>query len=252
MDTSWGKVGDWYHDLLQREGTYQSDVILPNILRLLDIKEGTVLLDLACGEGFFAREFAKKKAKVIGVDIAPELIQIAKKNSPSSIEFFARSADDLSPLSDGSVDTITIILAIQNIENAQGVFDECGRVLKKGGKIFLVLNHPAFRIPKKSSWGYEEEVKVQYRRVDAYLSEVKAQMDMEPGKKNGKKTVSFHRPLQTYFKLLTKAGFVVSRLEEWTGNAKSEPGARMEAENRARKEFPLFMMIEGVKLGANL
>jgi len=57
-DTSWGKVADWYDELLEEKtGTYQTEVILPNILRLLDLKKGETILDLACGQGFFSREF---------------------------------------------------------------------------------------------------------------------------------------------------------------------------------------------------
>jgi len=246
-DTSWGKVGNWYHELLSEEGTYQSEVILSNILRLLHIQKGETVLDLACGEGFFSREYEKAGAKVIGVDIAPELIEIAKKNSPSGIQFVKSPADDLSFLSAEAVGKITIILALQNIENFQGVFKECHRVLQKNGKMFLVLNHPAFRIPKKSSWGFDEESNIQYRRIDAYLGESSEEIDMEPGKKNGKKTVSFHRSLQTYCKAFEKSGFCLARLEEWTSHKISEEGPRKAAEDRARREIPIFMMMELMK-----
>lgn len=258
--TSWGKVGGWYHELLQGEGTYQSDLILPNILRILEIKEGETILDLACGDGFFSREYIKHKADVIGVDIASELIKIArlqnpeassnggqaKENSSKSIQFHVSEADDLKFIKDSSIDKISIILAIQNIENMQGVWNECKRVLKDKGKLCVVLNHPAFRIPKKSSWGFDAENDIQYRRVDAYMSSSKEIIEMEPGKSGGEKTVSFHRPLQMYFKSLVKAGFLVSRFEEWTSSKKSQEGPRRVAEDRSRKEIPLFLMIEAI------
>lgn len=79
VKTSWGNVAEWYDELVEGEGTYQKDVILPNILRLLDSKKDETILDLGCGQGFFAREFTKKGARVIGVDVAPELIALAKK-----------------------------------------------------------------------------------------------------------------------------------------------------------------------------
>ncbi len=78
--TSWGEVADWYQRFLQGEGTYQKEVILPNLLRLLEIQKGETILDLACGPGFFSQEFLKKGAKVIGADIAKELDEIAKNN----------------------------------------------------------------------------------------------------------------------------------------------------------------------------
>ena len=76
-------------------------------------------------------------------------------------------------------------------------------------------------------------------------------MDMNPGEKiqkNKKYTVSFHRPLQSYFKNLNEAGFCVSRLEEWISNKKSQNGPRQKAEDTARKEIPMFMCIEALKV----
>lgn len=246
--TSWGKVAQWYDNLLKEEGTYQKDLILPNLLRLLDIKKDAVIFDLACGQGFFAREFYKKGASVIASDISKELVAIAKKNSPKEIKFAVASANDLSFLPANSIDKITLTMAIQNIGDVDGVLKECWRVLKPNGKLFIVMNHPAFRVPKESSWEYDEKNKIQYRRINSYLSESKVKIQMHPGDKPSEYTVSFHRPLQFYFKLLGKNNFCVSRLEEWNSNRKSQPGPRAAAENKSRKEIPLFIFIEAIKI----
>jgi len=245
--TSWGNVAEWYQKLLQGEGTYQKDVILPNLLRLLNIQGGETVLDLGCGPGFFSNEFFKKGAKVIGVDVSPELIEIARKNSPKEIVYKVASADRVTGILDGSADKITIVLAIQNIENAAGVFHECARILKPGGSLLMVVNHPAFRIPKESEWGWDLQKKIQYRRIDRYLSELKNKIQMHPGDDPKEYTMSFHRPLQFYFKALQKNGFCVSRLEEWSSHKKSEPGPRAAAENQARAEIPLFLFLEARK-----
>ena len=249
--TSWGEVADWYDDMVSCEGSYQKDLILPNILRLLDIKKGETILDVACGQGFFAREFFKKGAHVIGCDIATELISIAQKQSSSEINFFVSSAYNMYEVKSGSIDKIVIVLALQNIENVKKILAECDRMLKKNGKIFLVLNHPAFRVPQNSSWGWDDSVAlksgtkgIQYRRVDRYLSEIKIPIQMHPGNNNAIKTISFHRPLQYYFKLLASAGFCVSRMEEWESKKKSQPGPRAIAEDIARKEIPMFLFVE--------
>ena len=96
-------------------GDYQTKVILPNLLRLLEIKKDETILDVGCGPGFFAREFAKKGAKVIGMDISKELIKTANENS-KNIEYHVASADNLSFLNNAGVDKITIILSIQNMD----------------------------------------------------------------------------------------------------------------------------------------
>ncbi len=243
--TSWGKVANWYDNLLENKDSYQKNLILPNILRLLNIKKGEVILDLACGQGFFCREFAAFGAKVIGVDISSELIDIAKKRlSNSEIRYYVGSADNIPFIKDQTIDKTTIILSLQNIDNINGVIKECARVLKLKGILYLVLNHPAFRIPKRSSWGFDERKNIQFRRIDGYLIESKEKIQMHPGINPWEKTISFHRPLQLYFKILANNGFSVTRLEEWISPKKSMVGPRKFAEDTARREFPLFLYLE--------
>ena len=247
-ETSWGNVAGWYDTLLEKgDDTYQAKVVLPNLVRAMDLKKGTRVLDLGCGQGFFARAFQLAGAEVAGVDISKELITLAQKQSPKEIRYFARSADDLGVFTDGYFDKISLVLAVQNMEAPHKVFKECMRILKPGGKLFIVLNHPAFRVLKESSWGYDEATKTQYRRVDRYMSESKVEVDMNPSRPGNTMTISFHRPLQYYFKTLANAGFRVARLEEWLSHRESEKGPRKIAEDRARQEIPLFLFLEAQK-----
>jgi ubiquinone/menaquinone biosynthesis C-methylase UbiE len=247
-DTSWEAVAGWYDKLLEGEGTYQKELILPNLLRLMEIGRVDVVLDVACGQGFFAHEFAKKSGKVIGADVSKTLIAIASKNAVSGAVFHVAPADRVTFIKDGAIDKAAMVLALQNIETVEGTLNECSRVLKKGGKLYVVMNHPAFRVPKESSWGWDEKEKIQYRRIDKYLSESKVGIQMHPGNKPSQVTTSFHRPLQFYFKAFKKAGFTVSLIEEWNSHKKSQEGPRSVAEDIARKEIPLFLCFVAIKL----
>lgn len=246
-NTSWGNVANWYDNVIKDNDSFQNMVILPNILRLLDIKNKETVLDLACGSGFFSNEFKNNGAKVIGVDISKELIDVATKNY-KGVEFVVSKSDDLSFIKNNKIDKIVIILALQNIENIKDTIKECYRVLKNNGKLFIVLNHPIFRIPKRTSWGTDKENEIIYRRIDKYMSESKEKIEMNPGLKNDKFTISFHRPLQLYFKTFDNAGFYMKRIEEWTSHRISQIGPKKDMEDTSRKEFPMFMMIECIKI----
>jgi ubiquinone/menaquinone biosynthesis C-methylase UbiE len=250
--TSWGGVASWYDKHLEGSDTYHTKVILPALMRIVGDIKGKDVLDLACGQGFFSRALLEKGAKVTGIDIGKELIASAEsvqKGQMNKVHYFVTGADDLFMLKDKSMDIIVCVLALQNIENIAGTMSEVARVLRKGGKFIFVLNHPAFRNPQASSWGYHEAEKIQYRRIDSYLSESKVKIDMTPGNAKEKKfTVSFHRPLQLWSKLLHKNNLAITRMEEWESHKVSEKGPRQEAENRSRKEIPLFLAIESVLL----
>jgi ubiquinone/menaquinone biosynthesis C-methylase UbiE len=258
QSTGWGNVAQWYHETVEDVASYQRDLIMPNLLRLMEIKPGQKILDLGCGEGLFTRRFAKAGAEMTAIDIATSLVDIAKRACASESElykfqprFFVSNAESIPMVADASQDMVLINLAIQNIENVGNVFKECARVLKTNGKLFLVLNHPAFRIPKASGWEWSSDNKIQYRQESRYMSESREKIDMAPsvkGRVGSEQTISFHRPLQFFVKLLGKNGLAIVNMEEWVSGKKSLPGPRADAENTARKEFPLFMMIEVVKI----
>lgn len=257
-NTSWDAVAGWYDELLEGGAdSYQEKVIAPNLMRLVAPKAGMKILDLACGQGFFARKFAKAGADVIGVDMSEKLIVMAWRHAATKpfatrLRFEISDAGKIPFIKNDSMDAVAIVLALQNIKDVAGVFGEVARVLRAGGAFVFVLNHPAFRIPKQSSWGFDEKTKTQFRRVDEYISESSAEIEMHPGAPAAEpralaRTRSFHRPLQFYFKALEKSGLAVTRLEEWISHKKSEPGPRAMTENKARHEFPLFLTVGAKK-----
>ena len=242
--TSWGSVSTWYNELVENDDSYQTKVIAPNLMRIMGEVKGKHVLDLACGQGYFSRLLDAQGAIVDALDISPELVEHAKRKGGTHITYHVGPAHKLPFLKNGSTDIVISVLAFQNIENLPEVMAEIARVLSKDGTVYLVLNHPAFRIPQGSDWGFDEGKNVQYRKEEYYLSEKKIVIDMHPGKKGSPKTVSFHHPLQYFFKLFGKYNFAVTRLEEWNSHKKSQPGPREKAEDRARKEFPLFMAVQ--------
>lgn len=247
-NTSWGGVSKWYDGVVNNNDSYQQQVILPNLTRMLDLKKGDVVLDMACGQGLFSHETAKYVSYVTGFDIAEDLINIAKQKAGKNERFLVSSADEVFPFENGEFDKVFCVLAIQNIKNLSNVLRETSRVLKQGGKAVFILNHPAFRVPQESDWGFDEAKKAQYRKVFGYMSEKTVSIVMNPGKGGDKKTVSFHRPLQTYFKEFAKNSLAVTRLEEWISHKESQTGPRKTAEDKARKEIPMFMALEIVRI----
>lgn len=250
-NTHWGEVADWYDQFVGEEGSeYHREVIFPGILRLLDIQPGDSVVDVACGQGVLCRVLKDKGYKATGVDAAGELIQMARRRSDPSIEFYIGDARELTFLRSNHYQVATCILAIQNIDRIGPVFDGMARALVGGGRVILVMMHPAFRGPKYTMWGWDPEQEAQYRRVDRYLLPRKEPIFTHPGLKDGQYTWTFHRPLQHYVKALKQAGLMVDAIEEWPSHKVSTNGPRASAENVARREIPLFMALRAVKVQA--
>jgi len=242
-NSSWQKVSKWYNKAVGDEGHYyHQHVIMPNLNRILKLKERESILDLACGQGILERSL-DKNVEYFGIDLAGNLIREAesKKTNPNHRFYVADASKDL-PIVKNNFDSGAIILALQNIKKPFGVIRNFAKHLKKGGKLVIVLNHPIFRIPQHSSWGEDVNKKIQYRRIDSYMTPQEISIVAHPGKEESENTWSFHYPLSAYSEMLFDNGFCIEKIEEWISDKKST-GSKAYMEDKARKEFPLFMAI---------
>lgn len=245
-DTSWKQVGKWYDQIVSDEGHYfHQEVIFPKLQSWLELKAGDSVLDLGCGQGVMARQL-QKGTVYYGVDLAPSLIERAKQRSKEH-QFFVRDVTKSLDLDRSNFSYALFILSLQNMKEPGKAIGQAAAHLGKGGKLILVLNHPCFRIPRQSHWEIDPEKKLQSRKVDRYMTPMEIPISMHPGgKKEALKTYSYHFPLSDLCRFLGEAGLVITRLDEWCSNKESS-GKWAKMENRARKEFPLFLAIEAMK-----
>jgi SAM-dependent methyltransferase len=241
VTTSWESSHRWYDSIVGEKGHYYHEhVVLPGALKLLNLKKGDALLDLGCGQGVLARA-VPSNVRYVGVDASRSLVDAAKKKSKHP--FYVADITEPLTLREEPFSHAALILVLQNLEHVQGAFDNASRHLKPGGKFLIVMNHPCFRIPRQSSWGVDEPKKLQYRRLDLYMSPLKIPIQTHPGSRGPiQETVSFHRPLSYYTQKLHAAGLVIETMDEWISDKKST-GVKASMENRSRKEFPLFLAI---------
>ncbi|MBL0869253.1 MAG: methyltransferase domain-containing protein, partial [Phycisphaerales bacterium] len=268
-DTSWQVVAGWYDKMVEGAGgaggsggengekrnDHYEQVIIPGTLRLVQPTEGLRVLDVACGQGVVSREMARLGASVVGVDAAADLIDFAiKRNKQAGIaaeraQFHVGDARQIGAMDLGEFDVCTCVMAAANINPLEPLFEGVVKRLKVGGKFVFVITHPAFRAIDQTSWHFDSEKHKQYRRIDGYLSLGQKAVQMHPGSAPDVITWTFHRPLQTYVRLLSAAGLMIDALEEWPAMRVSQPGPRADEENRARREIPLFLAVRAVKSG---
>lgn len=108
-----------------------------------EIAEGDAVLDLGSGAGFDAFLAQRKvgaSGKVIGVDMTPEMIERARKNTDKlkveNVEFILGDIEAL-PIEDSSIDIVISNCVVNLSPDKDKVFQEAYRVLKVGGALFL-------------------------------------------------------------------------------------------------------------------
>ncbi len=250
-DMGWDHVAKWYDRLLEeRTSDLYAEVVLPGTLGLLGNIEGKRVLDVACGQGQLCRLLAERGGELTGLDAAPRLIDFARSRGPADIAYHVGDARAIDAKLQG-FDRATCVMALMNIEPFAPVVEGIAQALRVGGSAVLVVLHPGFRVPKHSDWAWDGTIR-QSRRVWAYLSDRQIPVTMNPGAaSSGAEEVTtwtYHRPVQAYFNALADAGLAVERVEEWASHRRSEPGPRAEAEDRARREIPMFLAIRARRL----
>jgi len=108
---------------------------------IASLRNGETVLDLGSGGGFdafLAAHRVGKSGKVIGVDMTPTMISLARENAEKShftqVEFRLGEIEHL-PVADQTVDVIISNCVINLSPEKQQVFNEAYRVLKLGGRL---------------------------------------------------------------------------------------------------------------------
>jgi 2-polyprenyl-6-hydroxyphenyl methylase/3-demethylubiquinone-9 3-methyltransferase len=96
------------------------------------------LLDVGCGGGLLAEEFARLGFEVTGIDPAPESIETARAHAESSglsIAYEIGSGEVL-PYPEGAFDLVTCCDVLEHVDDVDRVIAEIARVLRPGGLFF--------------------------------------------------------------------------------------------------------------------
>ncbi|MGQ9589373.1 MAG: arsenite methyltransferase [Planctomycetota bacterium] len=116
-----------------------------NPVAFASLRPGETVVDLGCGPGrdvFLASERVGSSGRAIGIDVTPEMVELARKNAErgrngvpyANVEFHLAEMERL-PLPDASADCVISNCAINLAPDKRAVFREISRILKLGGRL---------------------------------------------------------------------------------------------------------------------
>ncbi len=245
----WDDVSRWWVQRYTEKGDINREwVIDPELLSIAgDVKDRRIL-DAGCGNGYLSRILAKRGARVVGVDVSPRLLAVAKLSearAPLGIRFLRGDLADLSSIEARTFDLVISNVVLQDVRRLEAALRELHRVLRPAGRLVFSIAHPSFDVPP-AHWVREPRDSDRpeerpFIAVDRYFDRVALYW----GPRGQPELVGFHRPLRDFTEGLRKAGFVIARLEE--------PQPTPEAIKRRYRQFadqlrvPNFLIIEARK-----
>ncbi len=216
---AWNTAADAWREFV-RSGAdyYRLEVHGPALLDACGPVVGLNVLDLGCGEGYFARELARRGAIVTAVDVSEEQLRSAQeeeRKQPLGIQYIHLDAREIAARwTTGSFDLVTACMSLQDMADAAAACRGAAAVLRSGGRLVCSVPHPCTDTLVRE-WERDAAGRKLTLKIDRYFESGEGIMHWNmPRLKYGWSSPFWRRTLQEWSELLASAGFLMRRLIE--------------------------------------
>jgi SAM-dependent methyltransferase len=226
---------------------FVESLIWPSAQRMLSLRPGERVLDIACGNGLYARKMAALGAEVVAFDFAEEMIaRAAAHPAPAGgrIDYRVLDAADeaaLLALGEGSFDAAACMMALFDMAEIRPLMRSLAGLLRPGGRFVFSILHPCCNSSYVVRGADEEDrggtiVTSYWLKLRGYMTPrtvrgLALRNQPEPH-------VYFDRPLQDVLGPGFGAGFVMDDFEERAFPPDHPQGKNPLSWGRHYSEFP--------------
>jgi 2-polyprenyl-3-methyl-5-hydroxy-6-metoxy-1,4-benzoquinol methylase len=220
----WDRKAAFWDARMGDGNLFQRVLLSPAIERLLQVRPGQHILEVACGNGVLARRLAELGARVVATDFSPTFLDLARARSAQHadrLEYALVDATDeraLLALGEGEFDAAVANMALMDMATIDPLLRALTHLLKPDGRFVFSVLHPAFNIAGATTLAFEHGhhagklVQTSHVKVSNYLHvppTLGAGMpdETEPH-------YYFHRGLEVLLGGCFAAGLVLDGLEE--------------------------------------
>lgn len=217
--SAWDQLAQFWDERMTADTTWQGHLIQPAVERLLQLHPGERVLEIACGNGRFARRMSELGARVLATDFSEAMIERARSYG-GDVEYRIADATDAEVLlSLGEVDSFDAVvsnMAIMDIESIEPMVVAATELLRPSGRFVFSTLHPAFNSgDARPTLEIDQEgssTEVYSVKVSAYGRSSTGKGVAIPGQPV--EQWYFHRPLWMILRPFFSHGFVLDALEE--------------------------------------
>lgn len=216
----WDAKAAFWDEHMADGNQFQRELIGPASERLLQLRPGERVLDVACGNGVFSRRLAELGAEVIGVDFSRVFLERAQaRKTPWDERITYREIDAtdevaLLTLGERTFDAIVCNMALMDMAEIGTLLRAARHLLAPAGRFVVSVQHPPFNNNSISLLGERPAADISefFVKVSAYLTVPPGLGEGMPGEPTPH--WYFHRPLHELFGEFFAAGWVIDGLEE--------------------------------------
>jgi len=232
----WSEVShaDWTAYIESDMGQIVREVLDPPMLEQIQ-PEGKALLDIGCGEGYFARVLkAAGAARVVGADISPDLIGRALAKDPEG-EYQVSDIASGPPCGVGTFDAVSACMVLMDLPDLDVAYRNIAASLAPHGQLVACMINPYYAFPVGEwRWGLSDGLHREFdphhrtlkrfvRQIQGvlrgdfewilYITNYRERRVVEKMLGNAA-TLHFHKPFSEYVNLAAKNGLVLQSLLE--------------------------------------
>jgi ubiquinone/menaquinone biosynthesis C-methylase UbiE len=230
---AWDELAAYWDERVEAGATWQRHLIQPSVERLLRLTPRERVLEIACGNGEFARRMSELGGHVLATDFSQRMLERARARG-GDVEYRSADAtheDELMKLGEpASFDAVVSNMAIMDMESIEPMVAAASRLLKPTGRFVFSTLHPAFNSGDARP---TVELDVEGATTEVYSVKVSSYSRSSSGKGvalPGQPIEQwyFHRPLWMILEPFFEHGFALDGLEEpLVGLDHGEPGTPM-------------------------
>ena len=98
------------------------------------------VLDVGCGGGLLSEALAQRGAEVTAIDLAPDLLQVARLHgleTGTRVDYRLSSVEALAGEATGGFDAVTCMEMLEHVPDPASVLSACAQLLRPGGRLFV-------------------------------------------------------------------------------------------------------------------
>jgi 2-polyprenyl-3-methyl-5-hydroxy-6-metoxy-1,4-benzoquinol methylase len=202
----------WSQGIARGEDLFRAAFHERAFLRFVGPLRGKRVLDAGCGDGALTRQLARRGARVVAVDLSEKMLEVARREGPSAIDYRRGSYTRLTGL--GAFDRVIAFMSLMDGPDLEGAFRSFARVLKPSGELVFAVLHPCHAMSSFGWWTGAPDG-VPRMQVARYFTR-KARL-AKWAFPRGEATFAvprFPRTLEDYVTALGEAGFRIDALAE--------------------------------------